>query len=191
MIIYLHGFRSSPASFKSQMMAAQLAVDATLESNRGRDLRFFSPQLPASPREAVSLVLEKFKPGPDDTLIGSSLGGYYATWLAEQCGSRCVLLNPAVHAARDLAGFVGEMKMFHSDEPFVFKAEYIDELWALEVARITRPDRYVLVAAKGDELLDWREMVAKYPAVRAHLLEGSDHGMSDFAKHMTEVLAFA
>jgi predicted esterase YcpF (UPF0227 family) len=124
------------------------------------------------------------------TLIGSSLGGYYATWLAERYGCRAVLLNPAVTPPRDLEQYVGVTTAFHSDEPFEFKREYIDELKELRVERITRPERYFLIAATGDEVLDWREMTAHYAGARQHVIDGSDHGLSDFEKYIDEVLGF-
>ena len=183
-LIYLHGFRSSPASFKARL------IDERMQA-LGRGVDFVCPQLPASPAEAVALVSERLLPQPQDTLVGSSLGGYYATWLAERHGCRAVLLNPAVEPARDLRGHVGPQKMFHSDAPFVFEPRYLGELAALEVGAITFPERYLLVAAKGDELLDWREMVGRYPGARRIVLEGSDHGLSDFAELLDEVLGFA
>ena len=183
-LIYLHGFRSSPASFKARL------IDERMQA-LGRGADFVCPQLPASPAEAVALVSERLLPQPHDTLVGSSLGGYYATWLAERHGCRAVLLNPAIEPARDLRGHVGPQKMFHSDAPFVFEPRYLGELAALEVGAITFPERYLLVAAKGDELLDWREMVGRYPAARRIVLEGSDHGLSDFAELLDEVLGFA
>ena len=101
-----------------------------------------------------------------------------------------MLLNPAVNAARDLAGQVGVKTQYHSNEPFEFKAEYIDELQALQVERITHPDRYFLIAATGDELLDWREMVTQFAEAPQRVIEGGDHGLSDFADYADEVLAF-
>lgn len=183
MILYLHGFRSSPLSFKARLLAARMA-------ELGRAQQFLCPQLPASPREAIALARDLAAAHQNISLIGSSLGGYYATWLAEQVGCRAVLLNPAVHAARDLAAHVGTMPAWHSDEPFEFKAEYVEELKALQVAAITRPSRYFLIAATGDEVLDWREMVAHYPGARHRIIQGSDHGISDFSGYMDEVLAF-
>lgn len=183
-LIYLHGFRSSPASFKNQILSRRM--DAL-----GLGDRYHGPQLPPSPRLAMQQVLDMLAPTAQDTLVGSSLGGYYATWLAERCGCRAVLLNPAVDPVRGLAPWVGTHTMFHSDEPFVFEARYLDELAALAAGPITRPDRYLLIAAKGDELLDWRDMVARYPGAHHHVLEGSDHGLSGFESLADEVLAFA
>ncbi len=183
-LIYLHGFRSSPSSFKARMIGERLGL-------AGLAHRFVCPQLPASPREAIALVSERIMPRAGDTLVGSSLGGLYATWLAEHTGCRAVLLNPAVQPARDLHQYDGPLTMFHSDEPFDFRQEYPGQMRDLEIEQITRPERYFLVAAKGDELLDWREMVGHYPGARLKLLEGSDHGLSDFADHIDEVLAFA
>jgi len=185
MILYLHGFRSSPLSFKARMLEQRMAA-------LGRASEYRCPQLPASPRGAIVLaerIAGEAAPATL-TLIGSSLGGYYATYLAERLGCRAVLLNPAITPQRDLEKYVGVMKAYHSDEPFEFKRAYIDELKALEVVEVTRPERYLLIAATGDEVLDWKEMVAHYPASRQIVIEGSDHGISDFATYQDEVLAF-
>ncbi len=124
-------------------------------------------------------------------VIGSSLGGYYATWLAETLGCKAVLLNPAVHAARDLAKYVGEHSHWHNPaEKFVFKAEYLDELRALACGGLARPENYFAVIAKGDEVLDWREMTERYPGAKIKLLDGSDHALSDFEDHLEEILGF-
>jgi predicted esterase YcpF (UPF0227 family) len=185
MILYLHGFRSSPLSAKSQCLAARMKA-------LGRAHEWLCPQLPASPAQAATLMQELTQPyAPQDIcLIGSSLGGYYATWLAERLGCRAVLLNPGVFAGRDLSAHVGRHRAYHSDEPFEFKASYLDELQALAVERITRPERYFLVAATGDEVLDWQEMVRHYPGARHKILQGSDHGISEFPHLADEVLAF-
>jgi uncharacterized protein len=185
MILYLHGFRSSPKSFKARLVGVRM-----LELGLSEQLR--CPQLPASPKQAIALALELTEgvPASELAIVGSSLGGYYATWLAERLGCRAVLLNPAVHPLKDLDQHVGVSTQFHSDEPFEFKREYIDELRALAVGRITRPERYFLIAASGDEVLDYRDMLAHYAGARQHVIEGSDHGISEFRQYVDDVLAF-
>jgi predicted esterase YcpF (UPF0227 family) len=123
-------------------------------------------------------------------VIGSSLGGFYANFLAEKYSCKAVILNPAVWAPKELAPHVGMMTAYDSDEPFDFRPEYINELKALQVERITKPERYFLIAAKGDELLDWREMAAFYPEAKQLIIEGGDHGISDYAEHLPEVIRF-
>ncbi|HYG46140.1 MAG TPA: YqiA/YcfP family alpha/beta fold hydrolase [Bordetella sp.] len=193
MILYLHGFRSSPESFKARLMAQALAARGL-----GGEHDWQCPQLPASPRQALDLALglARGQLAQADsprrlTIIGSSLGGYYATWLAEQLDCKAVLLNPAVEAARDLATQVGQYRMYHSDAPFEFRAEYVDELAAARVAAITQLERYFLLAATGDQVLDWREMQARYAGCRQRIVQGSDHGLSDFDRWLPEVLDFA
>ena len=191
MILYLHGFRSSPDSFKARLLAAEL-------HGQGRATEWLCPQLPASPACAMKLALALVKEIDTSalTIIGSSLGGFYATYLAECLGCRAVLLNPAVCPSRDLATMLGSdgvfrASMYHSNEPFEFHHSYLAELDALAVTRITKPRRYFLIAAKGDEVLDWREMVGRYPRTRKMVLPGSDHGMSDFAQYLPDVLKFS
>jgi uncharacterized protein len=185
MIVYLHGFRSSPRSFKARLLAQRM-------DELGRGAEFGCPALPPSPRQAIETVQAQFALTPADTLIGSSLGGCYATWLAERHGCRAVLLNPAVRPARDLVGRVGTQTLYHDpSSQFEFLPEYIAELQALQVDSITQPQRYLLVAATGDELLDWREMLAAYPGAHHRIIDGGDHGLTDFAAWIGEVLAFA
>ena len=185
MILYLHGFRSSPQSMKARVIASRMA-------ELGLADQLANPQLPASPKLAMELALSLVDgvPAGDLAIIGSSLGGYYATWLAERLGCRAVLLNPAVVPLKDLDQHVGVTTQYHSDEPFEFRREYIDELRALAVDRITGPERYFLIAATGDEVLDYRDMVKHYAGARQHVIDGSDHGISEFPEYVDAVLAF-
>jgi len=124
-------------------------------------------------------------------VIGSSLGGFYATHVAEVTGCRAVLLNPAVDPARDLTRYIGEQTAFHDPaEHFMFEPGFVDELRALEHGPVASPVNYFAIIAKGDEGLDWREMTGRYPGARIKLLEGSDHGLSDFDRHVDDVLRF-
>lgn len=184
-ILYLHGFRSSPQSMKARLMAAHFAAT---------EHRFVCPQLPASPAGAIEIacdfIEDRGDAARDWAVIGSSLGGFYATYLAERYGCRAALLNPAVMPDLDLGPYIGIQTAFHSDAPFEFKPEYLDELAALRVAHITRPERYLLLAATGDEVLDWRQMRDHYPGAKQHIIEGSDHAISEFANYVEEVAAF-
>jgi len=124
-------------------------------------------------------------------VIGSSLGGFYATAVAERRGCRAVVLNPAVDPARDLADAVGVTSAWHSDTPFEFRPEYVDELRVIAPPEtLSDSNRYFAVIAKGDEVLSWREMSARYAGCRQLVLEGSDHALSDFDHQLPEVLAF-
>ena len=182
-LIYIHGFRSSSRSFKAGLLRDRLRALGLAQA-------FVAPDLPHEPDRAIAAIMA-LQPRPQDTLVGSSLGGFYATWVAEQAGCRAVLLNPAMHPARDLAGHVGPQTGYHDGVPFVFEAAWLGQLRRYEIPAITRPERYLLVAARGDELLDWREMVAAFPGARHRVLDGSDHGLSDFAEYLEEVLVFA
>lgn len=185
-LLYLHGFRSSPRSTKAQLVQERIA-------QRHPGVTLWCPQLPPSPREAMEMVAQGTANWSHERMavIGSSLGGFYASWVAEQTGCRAAVLNPAVFPARDLAKYIGEHASWHDpQETFYFRAEYVDELRALAVAAISRPERYYALIAKGDEVLDWREMSAHYQGAHGRLLEGSNHAITEFADHLDEVLAF-
>ncbi|MGH8821549.1 MAG: YqiA/YcfP family alpha/beta fold hydrolase [Rhodoferax sp.] len=185
-LLYLHGFRSSPQSTKARKVAARVQAQYP-------GVTWWCPQLPASPREAMAMLMHGIADWPVASMavVGSSLGGFYATWMAEKTLCRAVLLNPAVNPARDLQKYVGEQTAWHNPEDhFFFKPEFVDELRALECGPLAKPSNYFAVIAKGDEVLDWHEMTARYPGARIRLLEGSDHALSDFDAQIDEVFEF-
>jgi hypothetical protein len=185
-VLYLHGFRSSPKSAKAQYMGAWMRAHRP-------DVQWWCPQLPPSPKESMAMLFEQLASWPVDRMavVGSSLGGFYATVVAELTGCRAALLNPAINPARDLAGYIGDLTSFHDpDDHFYFRAEYVTQLRVMTPRMITRPERYFAIVAKGDEVLDWREMIARYPGATIRLLEGGDHALSDFDEHLLPLLAF-
>jgi uncharacterized protein len=184
-LLYLHGFRSSPQSAKARQTAAWM-------QQHRPDVHWWCPQLPPSPREALALLHDGLADWPDTGVgvIGSSLGGFYATALAERIGCRAVLLNPAVHPDRDLARHIGETTAWHSEERFFFRPEFIEELRAIAPATLTQLDRYFAVIAKGDEVLSWVEMSERYRGAHIALLEGGDHALSNFADLLPDVVDF-
>ena len=188
LLVYLHGFRSSPRSSKAVMTGDAVKALSTADNS----MEWYCPQLLASPKQSMDMVTKHIDQSKADRIvvIGSSLGGFYTNYLAEKYGCKALALNPAVYAARELAPHVGMMTAYDSDEPFDFRPEYIDELKALQIEGISNPSRYFLIAAKGDELLDWREMSEFYQVAKQLVLEGSDHGIADYADHLPKVLEF-
>ncbi len=185
-LLYLHGFPFSPQSAKAWVPARHVA-------QHHPHVTWCCPQLPVSPRLAMEQVPEGVAawPAARMAVIGFSLGGYYATSLSEKLGCSAVLLNPAVFAARDLARQVGIHSQWHDpQQQFAFTPAHVDELGVLQCGGPADPSRYFLLAAKDDEVLDWREMVARYPGVTLRLLEAGDHGLSDFADHLDAVMQF-
>lgn len=185
-LLYLHGFRSSPKSAKARSVAARVA-------RRHPGLAWWCPQLPPSPKAAMQLVMDGIAGWPRDRMgvIGSSLGGFYATYVAQACDCRAVLLNPAVDPARDLARHIGEQAAWHDPQVrFFFEPRFVDELRQLYAGPLRNPENFFAVIARGDEVLDWREMAARYAGSRIKLLEGGDHAISDFARHIDDVFGF-
>ena len=158
----------------------------------GREDEYVCPALPTSPRAAVELAfgLASDVAPSSVALIGSSLGGYYATWLAERLGCRAVLLNPAITPARDLEGHLGRQPVYFSADEIDFRPEHLQELKEIDTPVISRPERYFLVAATGDTLIDYRTMTSKYAGARQRVVTGSNHELSDFDLYMDEVLDF-
>lgn len=186
-LLYLHGFRSSPQSAKAKLMAATV-------QGKHPEVIWWCPQLPPSPREAMAQVADGISDWPCESMavVGSSLGGFYAAWVARLMRCKAVLLNPAVDPARDLQKYIGQQTAWHEpQQSFFFRPEFVDELRALEVdAPLAPNDALLAIIAKGDEVLDWREMTARYAGARIRLLEGGDHALSDFDQLLIEVLDF-
>lgn len=185
-LLYLHGFRSSPQSVKARAMAHWV-------QNQHPSVTWWCPQLPASPRQAMDLLVQGVAAWPrqDMAIVGSSLGGFYATVLAEQWACPAVLLNPAVYPARDLAACIGQHPAWHDPSQQVFwEASHVQELAQLQAQPAKHQARTLAVIAKGDEVLDWREMWQRHQAGQVRLLEGSDHALSDFDAVLPEILEF-
>jgi uncharacterized protein len=184
MILYLHGFRSSPASAKAQMLLAEMAT-------RGWTDRIVCPALSHIPAQAIAQAEAVIAAHPGEvTLIGSSLGGFYATWLAEKHDLRPALVNPAVLTDLPPGDFLGPHSNLYTGEVFEFTTLHVEQLRALDVLRPT-PARYLLLLEKGDEVLDWRQAAERYAGAEQIVLEGGDHGFSRFADYLPKLLAFA
>ena len=183
MIVYLHGFNSAPSSHKARTMQRYMA-------ERGLAERFHCPALPHDPRLAVPMIEAELDRSPGATLVGSSLGGFYATWFAERRGLRAVLIQPAVFPYVGLATMLGPHQNLYTHERYELTAAHIDGWKALAVDRVD-PERYLLLLETGDEVLDYREAVRRYEGARMVIREGGDHTLQSFAEHLPRILAFA
>ena len=186
MLIYIHGFNSSPQSTKARQLQARLEL-------AGRGSEFLCPALPDRPGQAVAVLEGQMAgvPASSITLVGSSLGGYYATWLAETHGMRAVLVNPAITPHEGLRAYLGPQQNLHTGAPYELTEQHLEELKAIFVERPTRPERYYLMVTTGDEVLDYREAVEKYRGAKQLVVQGSDHSFAEFEQYLDTVLAFA
>ena len=187
-LVYLHGFRSSPQSTKASQLVA--AVGALPPAERPL---LAVPALSWRPAEAMAAIdaLVAAHDPARITLVGSSLGGFYATVAAERHGTRAVLINPAVHPDEDLRAYAGVQVNLYTGEAFDVTDALLDALRAMRVARITRPERYWLLAQSGDEVLDYRHAVALYGGAWQTIEGGGDHAFAGFERHIPAILRFA
>ena len=183
MLIYVHGLNSSPASFKANLLKRRL-------ESMGRGAEFLAPALPDRPHAAAALLEEKVASHPAAALVGSSLGGFYATWLAERHGLKAVLVNPAVRPYEGLRQLLGVQQNLYTGARYELTQAHLDELAALEVPAITRPERYLLMVETGDEVLDYRQAVKRYHGCRQMVIEGGDHAFRDFGEYLDAALEF-
>ncbi len=158
---------------------------------RGLGDFFVCPQLPASPRETIALATSLIKNRGVSTVVGSSLGGYYATYLAETFDLKAVLVNPAVVAHLSLKDFVGPQRWLYSGEAFEFTRDHVEQLRAIEIPVLTKPQRFWLLVEEGDETLDYRHAVSRYAGARQTVLPGGDHSFTRWDDYLDPIIAFA
>lgn len=186
MIIYIHGFNSSPASHKAKLLGAHLAT-------LGRQAEFGCPALPHRPAQAMALLERELAPFAPETvtLVGSSLGGFYATWLTEKLGVRAILVNPAITPHEGLRAYLGRQKNLYSGEEYELTPRHLEEMGAFHVPRPSKAAHYLLMHTTGDELLDWRVAVDHFHGSRQVIIQGSDHGFGEFGDYLDIVVGFA
>ena len=186
MIVYIHGFNSSPSSHKSNQLRERLAA-------LGRENEFSCPALPHWPQQAMALLEREVSGVPAETitLVGSSLGGFYATCLTEKLGLRSVLVNPAITPHEGLRTYLGPQKNLYTGDEYVLTEEHLAQLAMLHALNPAKMDRYLLIHTTGDELLDWRIAVDHYRGCRQVIVQGSDHGFREFGDYIDIVLEFS
>lgn len=190
LIVYLHGFRSSPHSVKAQAMVRAVAA-LPAASRPALVVPDLGHRPAAAIRHVLDIVARERDPGAPLAFVGSSLGGYYATHLAERLGARAVLINPAIRPFQDLEPYRGTQTNLYTGESFEVTNEHFDELRALAVPRITLPGRYFLLVQTGDEVLDYREAVAFYGGAWQYVQGGGDHAFQGFDAQIPAILRFA
>lgn len=185
-LIYAHGFRSSSKSRKATQLREYLRTHQP-------DVRFLAPDLGFRPALAIA-QLESACHGIAPahlTVVGSSLGGFYAVVLAERLGCRAALLNPSIRPFETLSKHLGEQTNLYTGEKFTFNESHVTELMTLFVPAITRRQRYLLMVEMGDELLDHRRTIEYFEGARQIVIAGGDHELKSFAGHIPEVMEFA
>ncbi|WP_461482108.1 YqiA/YcfP family alpha/beta fold hydrolase [Porticoccus sp.] len=183
-LIYLHGFNSSPASLKACQTAEWL-------SRRHPRFPFFCPRLSNEPdlaiRQLQTLIEQLDQPVG---LVGSSMGGYYATWLAEQYGVSAVLVNPAVKPYELMLDYLGENTNYHTGERYVLERRHVEAVRQLEVATPLHRERYWVLLQTGDEVLDYRQAEVRYTGCRMTVEPGGDHGFQHYERHLPAIFEF-
>jgi hypothetical protein len=183
-ILYIHGFNSSPQSLKARLMVEHFAAYSAAD-------RIIVPTLPAAPGEAMALLEREIAGAGPVALVGSSLGGFYATWLAHRHELKAVLINPAVRPWRLLSQYTGEQTNYHSGERYTLQPGWVDELRHYEVEDISHPENLLALLQTGDETLNWRDAWDYYADCHLYRALGGSHGFDDFDALIPLVLRFS
>lgn len=181
MIVYLHGFNSSPSSHKAKLLERYLA-------ERGLAGQYACPPLPPRASEALARIEPLLR--PETCLVGSSLGGFYATWLAERHDLKAVLINPAIEPHAGLRAYLGPQQNLYTGERYELAEAHLREWQAIYAPRVT-PSRYLLLVETGDEVLDYRKALARYAGCEQVVVEGGDHSLQSFPAQLPRLLRFA
>lgn len=187
MLLYIHGFNSSPQSYKASSLKKWLRTSDP-------SIMYDAPYLRPYPAEAIAqlekIIEDCLAKKNAVGLIGSSLGGYYAAWLAEKYHLRAVLVNPAVRPFELLSGYIGENKNYHNDDHYTFEQKHVDELKVFYVSEHSAPENLLLMVQTGDKTLDFKEAATKYSACQNIIEYGGDHGFQGFERWFDYLLAF-
>ena len=185
MLIYLHGFNSSPGSHKAQLLKRYMEA-------RGLSDQYSCPALPTLGTQAIAAVEAEMALHADEsiTLVGSSLGGFYASYLAERHSIRAVLINPAVYPHEDLRAYLGVQSNPYTQQRYELTEEHLRQWEQLNLPSV-RAERYLLIVETGDEVLDFRQAVSKYAGGRQVVIDGGDHSLASFPEHIPLILEFA
>lgn len=212
MLLYLHGFTSGPQSVKARALGARMAerglaadffcpqlsaspAEAILQAEQiiehARKLgagETVTNMATSTVTSAATNATNNALKHPNILLVGSSLGGFYATVLAEKHHLNAVLINPAVISQLPMEGFIGTHQWLYTGEPFEFTAQHIAELRAMDLPRVTNPQRFWLMLEEGDETLDYRQAVAYYAGAKQTVLTGGDHTFTRWADYLDAVI---
>ena len=184
-LIYLHGFNSSPQSHKAQQTKQWLA-------EYHPDIRFICPFMAPYPEQAAEEILAVCD-GIDwrqSMVMGSSMGGFYATWLADRFDCKAVLINPAVRPWLGREYLLGEQTNFHSGESYLFRQQDIDNFELFGVDSIRNPDNFWVLLQTGDEVLDYRRAEEFYSGCRFTIELGGDHSFQRFERFLPDIIRF-
>jgi uncharacterized protein len=186
MLIYLHGFNSSPDSHKANLLRDYLSAQGMAD-------QFLCPSLPHTPKDAIEQAekLIRAHQAENITLIGSSLGGYYAIYLSERFNLKSVLINPAIRPYLSLESYLGSQENIYTHEKYVFTREHIRQLRDLHVINVNQPERFLLLTQTGDEVLNYRDAVDKLKGSVQVVIEGGDHGFQNFSSYLDTILSFS
>ena len=183
MIVYLHGFNSSPQSHKAQLLARYLGA-------RGLGAEYACPALPPLACDAVGEIEKLIKQNAQVAFVGSSLGGFYATYLAEKHAAKAVLINPAIDPHVGLRAYLGRQQNLHSGDAYELTEAHLRAWQQFYIQRIT-PERYLLLVETGDEVLDYRRALARYAGAEQVVIQGGDHSLASFPQHLPRILEFS
>jgi uncharacterized protein len=184
MLLYIHGFNSTSGSSKAQEL--KLWLEAL-----GRGDEWVCPDLPHQPAAAIAELSRTIEAAKSPVkLIGSSLGGFYASVLAARYGLRAVLVNPAVHPQLLLRQALGPQKNWHTSEEYDFSQSHLNALAAMDEPAPAQPTNLLLLVETGDEVLDYKDAVAYYRDCHQIILQGGDHGFTRFADLLPFIDAF-
>lgn len=182
-LLYIHGFNSSPGSAKARQTRQWLAENHP-------NIDFLCPFLSPFPLLATAALEAQMTAPTVIGLIGSSMGGFYATWLAEKYSRPAVLVNPAVAPWQGRDYLLGDQENYHTGEVHRIEQRHLDELERFEVAHLSEPSQFMVLVQTGDEVLDYRQAERKYAECKLIVEQGGDHGFQHYENHLPKIMKF-
>lgn len=186
--LYIHGFLSSPQSYKAQQ------VERWLDEHHPH-IQYHCPLLTPYPDECVGALCELVERALEAKdpiyLMGSSMGGFWASYLVERYNIPAVLINPAVDTTRLMPHYIGQtLKNYHTDDVYCLREDDLVTLSRYDTSIIQRHSNYWLLVQTADETLDYRLAVNKYQQCRQTIEQGGDHSFQGFERFHAAALDF-
>lgn len=181
----MHGFLSSPQSVKAQQTISYC-------SEIGLEDAYTFPMMRNGPAQTIDELCQLIegKDTDDIVLMGSSLGGFYATYLSQKYGLPAVLINPAVRPFELWEKHIGEHRNYYTDEVHTVSREHIDELQQIDVKTLEQPENFLVLVQTGDETLDYTQAVEKFTATNCIVREGGNHSYENYLAELPLIFEF-
>ena len=183
-ILYFHGFKSSSDSTKAKDLHKFI-------SKRTKNTILITPNIHDSFHDAHDQIINLIESNqPNISFMGSSLGGYYASFFSQKFNKKAVLINPAIPPLKDFEMHLGKNKNYSNGNKFIITKNDIDYIRSLSYKKILKPKNLMILLESGDEILNYNDASSYFSGSHIDILYGGDHSYSSFKVKFNKIQDF-